>query len=266
MAKNETTTVVATVENKNTLPAGLEDMYQDAGSGLENTSTQDYAIPFLGILQALSPQLNRQEGAYIKGAEQGNIFNNVTNEVIDGEEKGILVIPVAFQFKNIEWKPRESGGGLVAMYDRDNTPTDVSTDDRGRTVRPNGNIVSATAHHYVLVISEDGNVGQAVIAMTSTQLKKSRRWNSMMSQIKLRGPNGMFTPPTYSHVYRLKTVPESNNQGSWYGWNVTNEGLVTDKELYTMAKEFSKAVTSGQVEAKPVDPDASSGAESTDAF
>ena len=101
--------------------------------------------------------------------------------------------------------------------------------------------------------------------MSSTQLKKSRRWNSLMAQIKLRGPNGMFTPPTYSHLYRLKTVPESNNNGSWYGWSVTNEGMLQDRDLYLAAKDFHAAVASGAVKVKTENVD-SEEVEDTKAF
>ena len=44
--------------------------------------------------------------------------------------------------------------------------------------------------------------------MKSTQLKKSRRWNSMMLNLKIQGSKGPFTPPSYSHIYKLKVVKE----------------------------------------------------------
>ena len=44
----------------------------------------------------------------------------------------------------------------------------------------------------------------ALISMKATQLKISRKWNSIMMGIKLQGKNGLFTPPTYSHIYNLK--------------------------------------------------------------
>lgn len=254
MSKPETNQAVVTVDaSKSNLPAGWEDMYDDAGSGLQDATSQDYAIPFVSILQALSPQLNKQDGAYIKGAEQGMVFNSVTKATYDGEE-GIRVIPVAYVFKNVEWRPREQGGGFVSAYTREESPTDVTRDDRGRDVLPNGNLLTATAYYYCLLLNDNGGFEQAVISMSSTQLKKSRAWNSMMSQIKLRGPKGLFTPPTYSHIYRLKTVPESNNNGNWYGWAISNEGMVNDRDLYVAAKDFNKAVLSGAVEAKHTAP------------
>ena len=49
-------------------------------------------IPFIRILQALSPQLNKQDSLYIKGAEQGDIFNTVNQEIYKADE-GVIVVP-----------------------------------------------------------------------------------------------------------------------------------------------------------------------------
>ena len=67
----------------------------------------------------------------------------------------------------------------------------------------------------------------------------------MMASIKIKSSEGqMFTPATYSHKYKLTAVPESNDSGSWYGWNVTNLGMLTEGEtdLYSSAKEFGSTV------------------------
>jgi hypothetical protein len=69
-----------------------------------------------------------------------------------------------------------------------------------------------------MVMSDDGIPEPALITMKSTQLKKSRKWNSMMMSTKLMGKNGPYTPPMYSHLYRLTTQAESNDKGKWYGW------------------------------------------------
>jgi hypothetical protein len=86
--------------------------------------------------------------------------------------------------------------------------------------------------------------------MKSTQLKVSRKWNSMMMGIKMQGKNGLFTPPTYSHIYKLKTVQMSNDKGTWFGWDVEKVGPVTDKGIYDMAKSFAISVGKGEIEAK----------------
>jgi hypothetical protein len=88
---------------------------------------------------------------------------------------------------------------------------------------------------------------QAMVSMKSTQLKVSRKWNSMMMGIKMQGKNGLFTPPTYSHIYKLKTVQMSNDKGTWFGWDVEKVGPVGDKNIYDMAKSFATSVGKGEI-------------------
>jgi len=68
--------------------------------------------------------------------------------------------------------------------------------------------------------------------------------------LKLQGKNGLFTPPTYSHIYNLSTVQMSNDKGTWFGWEVEKMGAVTDKGIYDMAKSFAKNVGKDQVQVK----------------
>ena len=86
--------------------------------------------------------------------------------------------------------------------------------------------------------------------MKSTQLKISRKWNSLMMGLKMQGKNGMFTPPTYSHIYNLSTVQMSNDKGTWFGWEVEKVGPVEDKNIYEMAKTFATSVGKDQVKVK----------------
>ena len=71
-----------------------------------------------------------------------------------------------------------------------------------------------------------------------------------MMGIKLNGKNGLFTPPTYSHIYNLKTVQQSNDKGTWFGWDVAKVGPVQDKAVYDIAKNFADRVSKGEVQAK----------------
>jgi hypothetical protein len=86
--------------------------------------------------------------------------------------------------------------------------------------------------------------------MTRTQLKVSMTWNSMMMSIKMQGKNGLFTPPTFSHVYNLKSVQMTNDKGTWFGWDVTKVGPVSDASVYNIAKDFAEKVGKGEVEIK----------------
>jgi len=93
-----------------------------------------------------------------------------------------------------------------------------------------------------------------LISMKSTQLKISRKWNSMMSGIKLKGKAGLYTPASFSHIYKLKTTQMSNDKGTWFGWEVSKVGPITDASTYQQAKAFSESISKGAVKAKHVEP------------
>ena len=219
----------------------------DANEGTQNISQQDLALPFLKILGQLSPEVNKRDGKYVEGAEPGKIINTVTNALYDE----VNVVPCHYKRQYIEWADRgTSTGAPVAIHDADSDI--VSKTTRGKDYKdrlPNGNYLDNTANHFVLVLGD--NPQTALISMKSTQLKVSRKWNSMMMGIKMQGKNGLFTPPTYSHIYKLSTVQMSNDKGTWFGWDVSKAGPVEDKNIYDMAKSFAVSVGKGEVEAKP---------------
>ena len=218
----------------------------DANQGAQNISQEDLALPFLKILGQLSPEVNKRDGKYVEGAEPGKIINTVTNKLYDEIE----VIPVFYKRQYVEWADRgTSTGAPVAMHEADSDILSQTT--RGKDYKdrlPIGNYLDNTASHFVICLGD--NPATALISMKATQLKVSRKWNSMMMGIKLQGKNGLFTPPTYSHIYNLKTVQMSNDKGTWFGWDVAKVGPVTDKGVYEMAKAFADSVGKGQVQAK----------------
>ena len=219
----------------------------DAGQGL-NMTQEDLALPFLKVLGQLSPECNKRDAKHVEGAEPGMIINTVTNEIYDGV-KGIDVVPVHYKRQYIEWQDRgESQGAPVKIYEAGDDVPQTTRDKFNKDRLPNGNYLENTASHFVVILGD--NPTTALISMKATQLKVSRKWNSMMMGLKLQGKNGLFTPPTYSHIYNLKTVQMSNDKGTWFGWDVAKVGPVTDKAVYEMAKAFADSVSKGQVQAK----------------
>ena len=218
----------------------------DANQGAQNISQEDLALPFLKILGQLSPEVNKRDGKYVEGAEPGLIINTVTNELYNDVD----VIPCHYKRQYIEWQDRgTSTGAPVAIHEADSDI--ISQTTRGKDYKDrlaNGNYLENTASHFVLTVGD--NPSTALISMKSTQLKVSRKWNSMMMGIKMQGKNGLFTPPTYSHIYKLSTVQMSNDKGTWFGWDVSKIGPVTEKNIYDMAKNFATSVGKGEIQAK----------------
>lgn len=266
MSKEKSTAVVETPEHGN-LPAVYADFEQQAGSGFENADKDTYAIPFLTILQSGSPQCKKSDGAYIKGAEEGMLFNTVSGEVVDTENSELLIAPFYFEHKYNEFGLREEGGGFFGSHlPGAHVVRQTSRDEKGRDILPNGHQLTDCREHYVLVIKADGSYYPAVMSLSSTQISKSKKWMSFMNGLKMRGKNGLFTPPMAAHVFKLRTVPESNEKGSWFGWAISpvkddsspTGFKITGGEIYNAAMSLLKSIKAGEV--KVQDPGAADAA------
>jgi hypothetical protein len=250
---------VATVNNQQL--SGFEDMLvEDAGSGMETMDRNDLAIPRIAILQSTSDQIVKSNANYIDNSAPGDIFDNIDNTLYDGSE-GFDALVVSYRLAHIEWIPRKKGGGFVADHGEDPACLARCTQEEGRFITPEGNEIIQTAEYFLLVLVPGGDPRQCVLSMTSTQLKHSRRLNTMMKSYRIphpRIPNQRILAPSFYRVYKFKTGPEKNDKGNWFGW-VIEPGpdtltLENGQELYLEARSFKQDVSEGRVKvAEPVD-------------
>lgn len=224
-----------------------------AGLGTENIRAEDQTIPRLSILESLSPEVNKRDGAYIQGAEAGMILDKINGEVIDGDA-GIVVIPCYFRTYLAEWRPKAAGGGYVGEYDIDDPIRKrVTRNAQNADVLPNGNELVDTAEFFVIVIHPTEGPQQRLITMTKTKLKKARKWNTLiMSQLEKGASGNLFKLPMMAVKYRLRTVPESNEKGSWFNWEPSKIERIDlsnadEKFIFDMGVAFAKAVGAGEV-------------------
>ena len=223
----------------------LELMEQDAIIGTGDLTQDDLATPRLKILQPLSPELQD-----IEDARPGMIYNSVTETLYKGSD-GVKVIPCAYQRDYVEWVDRgkPSTGKPVNLYtSSSDILTKTTRDENNKDRLENGNYIETCANHYVLLVN--GEATPAVITFKSTQFKKSKKWNSMMLNLRFEVKNGPFIPPSYSHYYRLKTVKEGNDKGNWFGWEISREEQLEDVSHYKQAKQFAESVSKGEVKVK----------------
>lgn len=235
------------------LPATASDFEAYAGDGLDNVKATDLLVPRLAILQALSPQLKKQKAEYIPGAEEGMIADLGLGELFP---EGLWFLPVHYRKDYLEWAPRESGKGLVAVHASEDILDQCKRDDRGRMVLPSGNYIAETAQFYGLNLSAGGRM--SFIPMTSTQLKKARRLNTLAMGEKLkRGDGSEFTAPMFYRTYHFGSAAESNNEGDWYGWTIQrgkalpeldpNEDGYSWQALKEQAISFRESLVRGEV-------------------
>ncbi len=236
-------------------------MKQDAGRGV-STAAEDNIIPLIYILQAQSPQALKQKPEYIKGAAAGMIWPRGSKVLIDGEEEGLPVIPVAFKKCWIEWRPDR--GGFAGRHEYDSAAEDKGRPEgaewiedpkskgKGKWELPNGNYVVETREHAVLA-KINGNWTGAVVSMSGSNHTASRTWMGLMKDKKI--PDSDDRAPSYAYVYCLLTVARSNDQGDWYAWQAEDgagDGEVTflpdiegGVELYKVARQLDRDFMSG---------------------
>ena len=241
-----------------TIPDELETLYsQSAGEGFEELTSRDFQIPFYTILQALSPQLRGT--SKVKGAEEGDIFNTVSQEIIK-PINGIQVIPSYYRYRWVEWVPRTIGGGFVGYHDSakilDQTTLVVDPKDPGRRpvpTLPNGNHIVETAYYFVIRIKEDGAFERGIISMASTNLKVSRKWNSVRANFSAPIKGVMQIIPAWAQIWHLSTALETNkNNQSYYVWapDLSNPAIVKNLELFNASKQFMKDIREDKVQIK----------------
>ena len=228
------------------------DIEKYADQGFENIDSKSLQLPFLKILGQLSPQVTQGDSKFIPNARAGMIYNTVTDKLYDGAE-GILVIPAYYKFEYIEWADRGQDGSASPrnIYPADSDiMAKTNRDDSGKDRLQNGNYIEETSSHYVVVI-EGNAASEALITMKSTQRKKSKKWNSMMNlmQVPRKDGKGFFRPAPFTQQYKLKTVLEKNNLGSWYGWEIEHIGQVESEETIKAAFDFYESCKKGAVRA-----------------
>ena len=222
---------------------------QFADSGFDNVDAKSVALPFLKVLGQLSPQVTQGDSQFIEAARAGMIFNTVTNQLFNGS-KGITVVPCYYKLEYIEWKDRDKGAlAPVNVYPAtSDIMTKTTRGEDGKDRLENGNYVEETASHYILVC-EEGSQSSALVTMKSTQRKKSKKWNSMMMSLrqKKKDGSGFFKPAPFTQRYRMKTVLEKNQLGSWYGWDIEHIGTIEDPMVLEAAHSFYETCKKGSV-------------------
>ncbi len=242
------------VQTKSSTEVSTGDISSDllikaVGKGLENVSNDDITIPRLAVVQAGSPQRKKKDEKYIEGAEEGHIFNTVSNKLYDVE--GITVIPCGYRKSYVEWVPRESGGGLVAIHDM--KPEGTTVDPKTKKSFLGENQIVDTAEHFILIKGDDA-WEPAILTMTSSNLGVSRKWNTLLKMKKINIKGQMIDPPSFLYKFKLSTINAENDLGSWFKYKIEELGQIDSKDTFSQAEALADSIGQGKVKGSdPID-------------
>jgi hypothetical protein len=230
--KNELATIESNeVVLQNDIPEWLRD--KKGNRGAENVGSNDIIIPRIELIQALSPARKKTDPAYIEGADEGMLYNNVTRELY-GES--VTVVPVYYTKQYLVWKDRKLGGGGANGF-RGAFATPQLASDAIAQLGEEGLEVAETAQHFCLV-HHGAAWREAVVSMSKSKVKVSKRWNSLIR---------LTNTDSFSRAYKLSATTETNARNeSYYNFNVTALGFV-DESTYKRAEELYETIKAGAV-------------------
>lgn len=208
------------------------DYLQDTGRGQEGVGIEDMSIPRIDVIQDISPQRKKNEPEYIEGAEEGMLFNNVTQELYGDE---IFFVPVFFRKEWVIFKDRKKGGGFRGAFASEEAANaGLQELDDGADCD-----VLDTAQHFGMLIKPDGTTEDAVISMSKSKMKVSRKWNSV---IKIAGGD------RFSRAYRVSGVTDENGAGEKYYNLAVKQMGYTPEEIYHKAETLYEIIKSGALD------------------
>lgn len=250
MAKTDIATT-----NQATAVAAVYDYGDDAGIGFEGISAADMSIPFITVMQPMSPEVVEEI------FRSGQMVNSVTKEVI---QQPLILQPVYRECLWVEWVPRKSGGGYVGAHLPDSDVVKkIIADNGGSRVPPKDsegkrkpfklgqNEVVETHYVYCVMMDETGmeQVGYCVLSFTSTKVKVHKDWvSSMMMQ---RG-----RPPMIAFRAQLSTSKQQSDGGTYFNFDIKpfggswtasllNPNDPAQRALMDSAKDFRDLVVKG---------------------
>jgi hypothetical protein len=249
--------------------------FEGAGDGTSDFAQSDFTVPFIGILQALSKPLQKGHSRYNKEADQGQFLNSATGMLYDGGEPGkdkngkwndggIIAVPAFFHHRYIAWKPNNAGishdfGSDSTLFDSLEPATEGP--HAGKRLDPDGNeVIDAMEYFCLLINPETESVEAAVIPFSKIHTKKAKKWNNLIRAHVEINKGKPVKPAIYFYAYKITTIPESNDKGSWYSHNIEDYAKLPDlgdfgTRVFRQARELREQVKSGALRAATEEPD-----------
>lgn len=238
------------------------DFGDEAGAGFEDMSVKEQLVPFINLLQGLSPQIDRSRSEYVEGAQMGMLFETASQELFDvkigNPESGLTFIPCWREEVYTEWVPRNdvtfpksgkvirggsAGNGFRGVHKPDEPAIrqamQMAQQEFGRSweFRPlpfynaDQNEETILTHQFNVGIIygwpelDEMSAQRAMLAFVSTKIPTYQQFMTASRKIRYLNPatGKLAEPPLYSHRWRLGVVPQENNKGKFFNYRITLE-------------------------------------------
>lgn len=219
-------------------------MKGQAGAGLEQVKSGDYEVPRVKLIQKLSPEITEH------GIQFGHFFHTILEEDLGSQ---ITVVPIYVTKEFILWKPRDSGGGILARardevhWEPPSGEFSVQIDKGRKTVvwrlaptveqsglarwgsfdpsDPQSQPAATFMVNVAVVLPARPELGPAVLTFQRSSIAPGRRWLGKMR---------MSTAPIYGRRFIVSAVDDRNKSNQEFlNYRIEGVGLVEDEVQFT---------------------------------
>lgn len=220
------------VKEEATVPALTNTTDWMSGAGLDEFEQSDFKLPYLSMLQAMSPQTKPREPDYIAGAVEGKIMHSLTKELYDS----VRVLPCRVQKRFQTWEIDQKGKPTQMIKEltlQEATAIKPYVKNvAGKNFLSDGSLLVEKWQWYVIVFPEDSVPYRACLTMKASQLKNSKLWVSLLMA------DGGF--PKY--LYKLSAKGENYEDNSWVGWDPKHLRDAEGKKLMAPEEDIAQGL------------------------
>jgi hypothetical protein len=239
-------------------------MAEQVGLGTEALDASSVEIPRVKLMQALSPEL--QEYNTLK---QGHFFHTLAEQDMG---PSVRVTPIYVDSRFILWRPRDSGGGILARADDGihwspaNTEFNVKLKGGQEVVWRTATTVAASKldtwgssnpadsssppaatrmFNLVCTFPDYPDLPPAVVTLQRAAIKVARRF---IGKLKIT------RAPSFGLIFDMVAVEDRNTAGQKY-WNYSfkGSGMVQDETTYRQNHEYYKYFKSQGIQVKDIE-------------
>jgi nucleoside diphosphate kinase len=221
----------------------------DTMAGFEQMDSSTKSVPFLRIVQSLSPQRKSDRAEFIPGIEEGMLFNTLTKQIV---EKPVRCIVLNYEHVYIEWKPARQG--FVTYHSIENAkriavdPTKFGkwyVKGTGDGVKEETMNVLQENYVYALILEGYEAEGPIVFSLSSSMLKSARNWNRLMTTHILT--DGSLAKPYYL-IWNLDTEHVKKDMNDWFVPAITFDRVISDEKMYLNVKQERLALPDKRID------------------
>ena len=187
----------------------------------EEMDSTDLLIPKIYHQQAMSKLVADGQ------AKPGDFCDSLTGQVLAKKEDTLQVI-IFGAFKTMviskhdtmsnRWKLDE-----VVRIDRTNAANYANVPFEEET--PDGRYKNSLFYNYYCLIPGKASELPYIMSLGSTKTKVARKLNTMLAKLQQTGK------PSAAVVFEMRSVPEKNDRGQWFGLEVTQGRDATKEEI-----------------------------------